>query len=143
ENDRLAIIEAIKDGTVDAIATDHAPHHRDEKNVEFQYASNGISGFETAYSAAYTYLVEPGHIKMDRLAELMSINPSRLLGKYSGGIKAGASADITIVDNSAKVIVNSDEFVSKGKNSPFSGKLLKGCIKFTIMDGIVRYREGE
>ena len=143
ENDRLAIIEAIKDGTVDAIATDHAPHHRDEKNVEFQYASNGISGFETAYSAAYTYLVEPGYIKMDRLAELMSINPSRLLGKYSGGIKAGASADITIVDNSAKVIVNSDEFVSKGKNSPFSGKPLKGCIKFTIMDGIVRYREGE
>ncbi len=143
ENDRLAIIEAIMDGTIDAIATDHAPHHRDEKNVEFQYAANGISGFETAFSAAYTALVEPGYIKMNKLVELMSINPSRLLKKYTGGIKVGNVADITIADTKIESKVISDNFASKGKNSPFNGKTLRGRITLTIMDGVVRYREAQ
>lgn len=141
ETDRQAIIKAIKDGTIDAIATDHAPHHRDEKNVEFQYASNGISGFETAFSLAFTFLVAPGYIEMKKLVELMSINPSKLLKKYTGGILAGKAADITIVDSESELVVNVDGFVSKGKNSPFNGKKLKGSVVMTIMDGVIRYGE--
>ncbi|MCK5757715.1 MAG: dihydroorotase [Clostridiales bacterium] len=142
ESDRQAIIEAIKDGTIDMIATDHAPHHRDEKNVEFQYAANGISGFETALAAAYTYLVKPGRITIEKLVELMSLNPAAFLNKETGGIKVGALADITIVDLNSEVTVNGDEFISKGKNTPFTGKKLNGQAMFTIVDGKITYSEG-
>ncbi len=142
ESDRQAIIEAIKDGTIDIIATDHAPHHRDEKNVEFQYAANGISGFETALAAAYTYLVKPGRITIEKLVELMSLNPAAFLSKETGGIKVGALADITIVDLNSEVTVNGDEFISKGKNTPFTGKKLNGQAMFTIVDGKITYSEG-
>jgi dihydroorotase-like cyclic amidohydrolase len=97
ESDRLAIIEGLKDGTIDAIATDHAPHHLDEKRVEYALAANGISGIETAFSLAYTYLVKPGYIDMKRLIELMSLKPSELLG-LKAGLLEGNPADITVVD---------------------------------------------
>jgi len=142
EGDRQAIIKAIKDGTIDAIATDHAPHHRDEKNVEFQYAANGISGFETAFSAAYTYLVEPGHIDLGKLIKLMSIEPAGLLGKYPGGLEEGAAADITIADLETETTVRSADFLSKGKNTPFEGIKLKGSIFLTMVDGEIRFQGG-
>ena len=143
ESDRMAIVDAIKDGTIDAIATDHAPHHRDEKNVEFQYASNGMSGFETAFAAAYTNLVSKGHISIGRLVELMSTNPAKLIKRYLGGISVGAAADITIVDCETEKVVDTGRFLSKGKNSPFNGKALRGSIMLTMMDGVRRYTEGE
>ena len=142
ESDRQAIIEAIKDGTIDIIATDHAPHHRDEKNVEFQYAANGISGFETSLAAAYTYLVKPGRITIEKLVELMSLNPAAFLNRETGGIKVGSLADITIVDLKSEVIVNADEFVSKGKNTPFTGRKLTGQVMFAMVDGKITYSEG-
>lgn len=142
ESDRLAIIEAIKDGTIDMIATDHAPHHIDEKNVEFQYASNGISGFETALAAAYTFLVKPSRITLSRLVELMSINPASFLKKQTGGIRIGAAADITIVDLNESFIVDSRNFISKGKNTPFAGKKLTGRVMCTLVDGVVKYEGG-
>lgn len=141
EDDRRAVIEAVVDGTIDAIATDHAPHHNDEKNIEFQYAANGISGFETAFAAACTYLVKPGHIGLDRLVELMSINPSKLLKRYTGGIKDGAVADITIVDLEKETTVDSETFFSKGKNTPFDGMKLEGITVTTIVDGEIVYSE--
>lgn len=143
ESDRLAIIEAIKDGTIDMIATDHAPHHQDEKNVEFQYAANGISGFETAFAAAFTYLVKPGRISLQKMVELMSLNPAIFLKKEDGGIREGACADITIADLSDELVVNGSEFISKGKNTPFTGKKLSGTIRFTVVDGRVTYDGGQ
>jgi len=143
ESDRQAIIEAIKDGTIDMIATDHAPHHRDEKNVEFQYAANGISGFETALAASYTYLVKPGLITIEKLVELMSLNPAAFLSRETGGIKVGSLADITIVDLNSEVTVNGDEFISKGKNTPFTGRKLNGQPMYTMVDGKVTYTGGK
>ncbi|MCD6321391.1 MAG: dihydroorotase [Clostridiales bacterium] len=142
ESDRQAIIEAIKDGTIDMIVTDHAPHHRDEKNVEFEYAANGISGFETAFAASYTYLVKPGRITIDKLVELMSLNPAAFLSRETGGIKVGSLADITIADIKSEATVNTDEFVSKGKNTPFAGKKLSGQAMYTLVNGKVSYDGG-
>jgi dihydroorotase len=142
ESDRLAIIEAIKDGTIDMIATDHAPHHVDEKNIEFQYATNGISGFETAFSTAYTFLVKPGRITLGRLVELMSLNPAAFLNRATGGLKEGAAADITIADLSVEYTVDKNSFISKGKNSPFDGRKLAGLAMSTIVDGKIAYDGG-
>ncbi len=139
DSDRLAIIAAIKDGTIDMIVTDHAPHHRDEKNIEFQYAANGISGFETALSAAYTYLVKSGRISLEKMVELMSLNPAAFLGKSTGGLKVGACADITVVNLNDENTVNGEEFVSKGKNTPFTGKKLSGSVMYTIVNGKLTY----
>lgn len=143
ETDRQAIIEAIKDGTIDMIATDHAPHHKDEKNVEFQYAANGISGFETAFAAAYTYLVKPGRISLAKLVELMSINPASFLNRETGGLKQGAAADITIADLSGEFTVDGENFISKGKNTPFTGKNLSGVVMYTLVDGRITYNGGQ
>ncbi|MBN2558043.1 MAG: dihydroorotase [Clostridia bacterium] len=140
EKDRLAVIEALRDGTVDFIATDHAPHHEDEKNVEFQFAANGISGFETAFSAAYTNLVMTGAISLGRLVDLMSRLPARFLNRYTGGLRPGAPADLTIADLSAAITVDSSKFLSKGRNTPFNGKQLHGRILMTIVNGGTAYR---
>lgn len=139
ESDRQAIIDAIKDGTIDMIATDHAPHHKDEKNVEFQYAANGISGFETAFPAAYTYLVKPGRISLEKLVELMSINPASFLKRETGGLKQGALADITIADLKGEFKVDPEKFVSKGKNTPYTGKKLTGIVMYTLVNGRITY----
>ncbi len=130
ERDRQAIIEGIKDGTIDCIVTDHAPHSRDEKNIEFQYALNGISGIETSLALSYTYLVKAGHITFERLVELMSINPSAILGLQSG-LAVGAT-DVTIVDLNAQHKIEVAKFLSKGKNSPFNGYEVFGKALYTI-----------
>ena len=141
ERDVKAVIEGLKDGTIDVIATDHAPHHIDEKNVEFNLAANGIVGFETALPLAITYLVKPGHLTMNQLVEKMCVNPSKILGLNKGTLEVGRSADITILDVEEEFVVDVNKFKSKAKNSPFDGFKLKGSIYYTIVNGNVVVRE--
>lgn len=137
DDDVAAIIEGLKDGTIDIIATDHAPHHNDEKNVEFSYASNGMIGFETAFCLSYTYLVKPGHLTMSRLIEKMSLNPALLLSLEAGEIKEGKEADITIVDLNERKVIDINEFKSRSRNSPYHGFEVYGGIKNVIIEGKV------
>lgn len=143
ENDRLAIIEGIQDGTIDVIATDHAPHHLDEKRVEYALAMNGISGLETAFSLAYTYLVKSGAINIVKLVELMSIKPAMILGLGSKAIEEGAVADLVIVDTESQYQIDTAKFISKGKNSPFNGYDVQGRVEFTIVDGKTLVEKGQ
>ncbi|MDP4093690.1 MAG: dihydroorotase [Bacillota bacterium] len=136
-----AVIEGLKDGTIDIIATDHAPHHIDEKNVEFNIASSGIVGFETALPLAITKLVKTGVLTLEQLVLKMSVNPSRMLGLNKGSLEVGKSADITIFDADEEYIVDTDKFESKSKNSPFNGFKLSGRVYYTIVDGQVVVRE--
>lgn len=142
EADRLAIIEGLKDGTIDIIATDHAPHHKDEKNVEFQNALNGIIGFETAIPLAVDILYHKNNISLKRIAELLSRNPSVLLSINKGIIERGRVADLTIVDINEEITVDISKFESKSKNSPFDGCKLKGAVKYTIVNGDFILRDG-
>jgi len=130
-----AIIEGIKDGTIDAIATDHAPHHADEKAKEFDLAPFGISGFETAFGLCYTHLVKTGHITLNQLTTLLSAAPARILGLEVGELKEGAVADLTLVDLKKVYTVDKESFVSKGKNTIFHGHTLTGAVIKTLVDG--------
>lgn len=136
-----AIIEGLKDGTIDIIATDHAPHHQDEKNVEFAIAANGMVGFETALPLCVTYLVKPGYFTMEQLVEKMCVNPSKILGLNKGSIEVGSSADLTIIDMDEEYVVDVSKFSSKSKNSPFDGFKLQGTVYYTIVNGNVVVRE--
>jgi dihydroorotase len=136
ESDIAAIKEGLKDGTIDAIATDHAPHHRNEKQREFDMALPGISGLETALGLSLA-LVREGALDMRGLVEKMSLNPSRILGLQKGTLKQGADADVVIVDAGREHTVDIDEFISKGKNTPFDGWDLKGRAVVTIASGKV------
>ena len=140
KDDALAIIEGLSDNTIDVIATDHAPHHADEKSCSFETAAFGISGLETAFAVANTYLVQPGHLTLEELTKKMALNPAQILGKSTGIITLGASADISIVDTAAPWIVNSAYFTSGGKNSPFHGMQLAGVVDYTIVNGELNYR---
>jgi len=141
KKDIEAVIQGLADGTIDIIATDHAPHHVDEKNVEFNIAANGFVGFETAFSLANTYLIKPGHLTYEQLIEKMCVNPSKILGLNKGTIEVGMPADITIVDPDEEYTVNVNEFKSKSKNSPFDGFKLTGSVYYTIVDGKIIVRE--
>lgn len=137
EADVKAIIEGIADDTIDIISTDHAPHHADEKNVEFSLAANGIVGFETALPLVVTKLVRPGIISMTKLVEKMSLNPAKLLSISKGTLQIGSIADITIVNIDEKFKVDVNRFQSKSKNSPFGGMELYGAAWGTIVAGNV------
>lgn len=141
EKDRLAIVEGLKDGTLDCIVTDHAPHHFDDKNVEYALAAFGISGLETSFALSYTQLVRSGALTLPELAEKMSAAPARILGLEGGAIEEGAPADLTIADLGEKWTVDPAQFVSKGKNTPFAGREVYGKVKYTLVDGEIRYRE--
>ncbi len=138
EEDASEIIEGIIDGTVDAIATDHAPHSKRDK----EEGAPGFIGLETAFSLSYTNLVKAGHIDMKRLSELMSARPGELMGVKKGRIKRGYDADLVLVDSKREIKVDSSKFLSKSKNTPFEGKKLYGQIQMTIKDGKVRYSSG-
>lgn len=140
--DRQAIMEAITDGTIDVLATDHAPHTEADKACEFSFAANGISGLETAFALNYTYLVEPGHITLERLAALMSTNPARLLGVPGGSLAEGQPADITVVNTNREHTITPSQFFSKGKNTPFAGMQVKGKVEATIVGGRILYKNG-
>ena len=136
-------VEAIKlglqDGTLDCIVTDHAPHHRDEKEVEYNLAAFGISGIETSFSLSYTNLVKTGVLTLEQLAERMSANPASILGLGGGALREGAVADIMIADLGQEYSIDSKQFVSKGKNTPFDGMRVYGKVKYTIVDGDIKY----
>ena len=142
EADRLAIIEGIKDGTIDCIATDHAPHTFKDKHCTFNDAANGISGLETAFSLCYTYLVKTGEITLDKLVELMSINPRKLLNLPTNEIKEGNIANIALVDLDNNYKIDSTTFKSKGKNTPFNDYEVYGKIAKTIVNGIIKFEDG-
>jgi len=133
--DVAAIIEGLCDGTIDAIATDHAPHHVDEKNVEFDNAFNGIIGLETSLSLGITNLVRTGKLTLSQLVEKMSVNPARIVGIERGTLAVGTVADITIVDVDASWTVEVEKFKSKANNSPFIGAELFGVVKNTVVVG--------
>ena len=134
--DKEAIKMGIKDGTIDVIATDHAPHHFDDKNREFDNAAFGISGLETAFALSYQ-LVESGLIDMNQLIKLMCLTPSNIMGFSKGTLKEDSDADITIINLNKKYKVDSLNFISKGKNSPFNEWTLKGTVEKTLVNGKV------
>lgn len=141
EMDRQAILEGLKDGTLDCIVTDHAPHHINDKNVEYNLAAFGISGIETSFGFAITYLYKTGVLSLPEIAEKMSAAPARILGLQGGKIEVGGVADLMIADLDEKWTIDPANFVSKGKNNPFEGYELCGVVKYTIVDGEVKYQE--
>lgn len=140
ERDRLAIIEGLRDGTLDCIVTDHAPHSRKDKEVEYNLAAFGMSGIETSFALSYTYLVKSGIMTLPELSRLMAKNPAKVLGLEGGEITPGAPADIAIVDLGAKYVIDGNKFISKGKNTPFNGYEVYGKVCATLVDGDVKYR---
>lgn len=136
--DREAICQALADGTLDLIATDHAPHSVLEKELEFDHAANGIIGLETALSLSLA-LVRGGVIDEARLVELMSVRPAAVLGLEAGTLSAGAAADLTLIDPEREYVYTPDQVVSKSRNSPFLGWKLKGRAMLTMVDGTIRH----
>ncbi len=133
ENDRQKIIQGLKDDTIEIIATDHAPHSSEEKNLEFSKAPSGIIGLETSLALGITNLVKEGHISMMKLLEKMSTNPAKLYNLKAGTLKENSPADLVIFDENESYVV--DNFKSKSANSPFIGTTLYGKIKYTICRG--------
>jgi dihydroorotase len=138
--DRDAMLEGIADGTVDAIATDHAPHHADEKMVEFDRAPFGITGLETAVPLVFDRLVHAGRISVKRAIELLSTNPARVLNLPGGSLAEGAPADIIVIDPDRRVTIDASRHVSKSKNTPFNGWELRGAVAYTLVGGRIVHR---
>jgi dihydroorotase len=137
--DRDAMVAGLADGSVDVIATDHAPHHYDEKRVEFDHAPFGITGLETAVSLCLDRLVHAGVLSVRRLVELLSVNPARILRVAGGSLSEGAPADITILAPDLAVTVSAATMRSKAKNTPFDGWTLRGGVAATIVGGRAVY----
>ena len=137
--DRDAMLEGLRDGTIDVIATDHAPHHLDEKRVEFDRAPFGIVGLETAVSLALDRLVHAGVVTLSRLVQLMSVNPARILRVAGGSLAAGAIADVTIMAPDLVVTVEAAKLRSRSKNTPFDGWRFRGGVAGTIVGGRTVY----
>lgn len=137
--DRAALIEGIKDGTIDMIATDHAPHSREEKSRGLKDSAMGIVGLETAFSALNTHLVKRGIISLEHLITLMSINPRKVF-RIEGGIKVGDRADIVLLDTEKRWRVDSNRFYSMGKITMFDGKDMVGDVEMTIHRGEIVYK---
>ena len=133
--DRDALLDGIADGSVDAIATDHAPHHYDEKKVEYDRAPFGIVGLETAVPLSLDRLVHAGRIRLSRMVELLSVNPARILNVPGGSLSEGAPADITIIAPDVKVKIDAGKLRSRSKNTPFDGWELRGGVAATIVGG--------
>lgn len=136
EEDVAAVIEGLKDGTIDVIATDHAPHHRDEKLQEFDKAPSGISGLETALSLSLT-LFHKYHMSLMELFRKLTFNPARILKIPVCSLKPGSKAEIAIIDLNREFRVNTEDFISLGKNNPFEGWLLRGITVITISKGAI------
>lgn len=143
EDDRKALIEGLKDGTIDAIITDHAPHCNEEKDVPFNCAPNGIAGLETSLASAMTVLCHNKGFTIDRLIELMSVNPARLLGVEGGVLEEGAAADIVVIDPDKEWTVHGNELYTKSLFTPYEGLTLKGRAVLTVVDGEIVMKEGK
>lgn len=139
QEDQKALYEGLRDGTIDVIATDHAPHRRDEKEVEYNLAPFGISGLETAIPLVWEYLVEKKILSPVELAQKMAWNPAHILGLSERVLQVGAETNLTVVDPHLQQFVNIDEFVSLGKNSPFNGWELRGWPVLTVIAGEIKF----
>jgi dihydroorotase len=140
EEDRKAVIAGLLDGTIDAIATDHAPHTTEEKICEFDCAAFGIVGLETAFALCHDGLVKTGLLDLTRLVQLLTAGPARALGLPGGSLEKGQPADITIFDPAEVRTVKPESFRGKSRNSPFVARTLTGWPVFTIVDGVVVFR---
>ena len=138
--DKKAVLAALLDGTIDAIATDHAPHAPAEK-ADFLKAPNGVVGMETSLSAAYTALVETGFMELSDLVRLMSVNPAKILGVPGGSLADGSPADLCLFDPAARWTVDPEKLHGKSKNTPFKGLTLTGRVKLTVCRGRVVYED--
>jgi dihydroorotase len=141
-DDVAALQEAVRDGTIDLIATDHAPHHYDEKEREFADAPNGIIGLETALAVNLTWLVRSGIIDVSTLVEKMSCAPARVFHLPGGSLRRGSPADVTVFAPDEEWVVDPTRFRSKGRNTPYTGKTLRGRVRATIVGGRVAHRDG-
>jgi len=138
-DDVRAVIEGLQDGALDCIATGHAPHTITEKQVEFAYAPFGCAGLETALATALSYLVAPGYLALEKLLDLMSAAPARVFGIDAGRLDVGAPADICVLAPDEPWVVDSRQFHSKGRNTPFEGRELRGRVRHTIYAGRLVY----
>ena len=143
DDDVEAIKEGLKDGTIDCIVTDHAPHHSDEKKCEFGAAKNGIVGFETSLGLGIKYLVKTGVLTMSQLIEKMALNPSRILGISKGSLTMGKAADITVFDPDKEWTVDINKLYSKSNNSPYDGWTIPGKPEYVIVGGKIKVNQGE
>jgi dihydroorotase len=139
EEDRAALLEALRDGNISSIASDHAPHARHEKDVPFEAAPFGVTGLETAFSALYTYLVEPGLIPLETLLERLSAGPARAYGLDEPRIAVGAPANLVLLDTRASWRVSESGFRSRSVNSWLLGKTLRGKVALTVANGRVAF----
>jgi dihydroorotase len=140
--DVAVLRDAVRDGTIDVVATDHAPHHYDEKEREFADAPNGIVGLETALGVVATFLVTGGILDWPTLIQRMACTPARLFNLPGGTLRRGAPADVTVIDPARRWIVDPSTFLSKGRNSPYAGRELVGAARFTIVGGRLVHRAG-
>jgi dihydroorotase len=140
--DRDAMLDGIADGTVDVIATDHAPHHPDEKMVEFDHAPFGIVGLETAVPLVFDRLVHQGRITLVRMVELLSVNPARVVNVPGGTLSEGAPADLSVLDPEMTITVRAAALRSKSRNTPFDGWQLRGGVSATVVGGRIVYNAG-
>ncbi|MEW6088359.1 MAG: dihydroorotase [bacterium] len=142
EDDRVALVEGLRDGTIDCIASDHAPHARTDKEVEYDRAAFGIAGLETSISVILSELVHRKKITLTEMVEKFTLNPSRVLNLDKGILQKGKKADITVLDLEKESIVNPDLFFSKGRNTPFAGWKVKGMPVMTIVNGEIVMQDG-
>jgi len=136
--DREALLKGITDGTIDCIASDHAPHSAEEKSRGLEKSAMGVTGIELSLPAVYTYAVLPGHITFARMIELMADTPRRIFG-FEGGLRPGDRADLTVVDLNSSFTVEPDKLLSRGKSTPFQGLRLYGMVKATVAAGKIAY----
>ncbi len=142
EEDRRAVIAGLRDGTLDCIATDHAPHTDYEKDREFDFAPNGITGLETALAVSLEVLVRRSRFKLARVVDLMTRRPAGILGLPAGALDPGSAADICIFDPDEQWLYDAGAGFSKSRNSPWDGRTLTGRVKTTIVDGRIVYDSG-
>jgi dihydroorotase len=139
DEDVQAVIAGLRDGTLEVIATDHAPHAPEKKMRELELAPNGIIGLETLIPICVLSLIEPGHLTWRQLLEKLTINPARVLGIDRGTLRTGTVADVTILDPAVEWTIDPSQFRSKSRNCPFAGWKVRGRARATIVSGQVRY----
>ena len=142
EDDVKAIVQGLADGTIDVIATDHAPHNIEEKNCEFDLAASGMVGLETALSLVLSELVSTKALSLNAAITKLTANPAKILNLPKGNLSVGAAADVTIIDLNRDVVIDTNEFASRSKNSPYDGWKLKGSAVMTIVGGQIAWRAG-
>jgi dihydroorotase len=141
--DREAVRQALKDGTIDVICTDHAPHHYDAKEREFDDAPNGIIGLETALGLSVSELVDTGLLSLPELINRMSVMPARIFNLAGGTLAPGAAADLVVFDPGERWVVRPEEFYSKSRNTPFAGRELRGRAHATIVRGHLAHQRAD